>query len=268
MKKSIKTLFLLSAAFFFLNACTPQSDRFYTEAYSEIEKGHFRVALDLLERSAQTAKQDKKRTKAMVEAARIARFEIQDYNRALRLNREIVMKSEDPKQRLNAQLALGEIYLENTQNYAQALKEFLILEQLEQNLALKERLKFKIAQAQFLIGNPKSSLEYIDSALKLSGPEKKNFLKLRAQVLISEKKFDEAIAAYADLLTLDEPFFNKENLYIATSIAYEEKEDYAAALAYLQTYKDRIQDKAYLELRIKRLSERLTNKPLFKGRRK
>lgn len=268
VKKSIKTFLLLGAAFSLLNACTPQSDRLYSEAYSEIERGHFRLALDLLERSADMENQNKKKTKALIEAARIARFEIQDYNRALRINREIVLKSDDAKQRLSAQQSLSEIYLENLQNYSQALQEMMILEQLVTEPAQKEKLKFKIAQAQFLIGNSKSALEYIESSGKSTGAEKKNFLKLKAQVLISLKKYDESLLAYEELRKLDETFFAKENLYIATSIAYEEKEDYASAKSYLEKYKDQILDKAYLELRIKRLSERLTNKPLFKGRRK
>ena len=51
-------------------------------------------------------------------------------------------------------------------------------------------------------------------------------------------------------------------------LSAQEKEDYASALAYLEKYQSLIYDKVYLELRIKRLRERLTNKPLFKGRRK
>lgn len=258
---------MMSAALF-ISACTPQSDRLYSDAYSEIEKGHFRLALDLLERSAQQASNNKKKTKALVEAARIARFEIQDYNRALRINREIVLKSEDSKQRLNAQEALAEIYLENLQNYNQALGELMILEQLVPDLLHKEKLRLKIAQAQFFTGNPKSTLEYIDASIKTASLEKKNFLKLKAQAFISMKRFDESLSVYEELRTLDANFFEKENLYVATSIAYEEKEDYAAALSYLEKYKDLIKDKSYLELRTKRLKERLANKPLFKGRRK
>lgn len=268
VKKSIKTLIWGCAAFIFLSACTPQSERLYSQAYSEIENGHFRLALDLLERSAEAESQNKKKTKALVEAARIARFEIQDYGRALRLNREIVLTSEDSKQRLNAQESLAEIYLENLQNYTQALSELMILEQLVPDLQHKEKLRLKIAQAQFLTGNPLGSLEYIETSLKTANLEKRGFLKLKAQVLVALKKYDESLVVYEELRKLDEPFFAKENLYIATSIAFEEKEDYASALAYLDKYKAVIHDKSYLELRVKRLKERLSNKPLFQGRRK
>lgn len=251
-----------------LISCAPQGERFYSEAYSEIENGNFRVAIDLLEKSASIEKSDKKRTKALAEAARIARFEIQDFDRAIRLNRQIVLKSEDAAQRLSAQENLAEIYLENTQNYSQALSELLILEQLIQNPEKKDKIKLKIAKSQFLSGNSKTTLEYIDSAIKTSSTEKKNFLKLKAQALVSLKRFDDSLLTYEELRKMDENFFANENLYIATSIVYEEKEDFSTALSYLEKYKEQIKDKTYLELRTKRLNERLTNKPLYNGRRK
>lgn len=260
-------MLVLSSAVF-LSGCTPQSEKLYDEAYKEIESGHFRIALTLLERSAELEKNDKKKTKALTEAARISRFEIQDFDRAIRINRQIILKSQDPRQRFNAQDALAEIYLENLQNYSQALKELLILEQLDVGAELKEKTKFKIAQAQFLSGNPNASLEYIEAASKMKVEDPKPFLKLKAQVLMSLKKFDEALAVYEEIRKLDERYFAQENLFIATSIVFEEKEDYASAISYLEKYQDQIQDKSYYELRIKRLKEKLINKPLFKGRRK
>lgn len=265
---NLKKGFFIVGAVLLLNGCTPQSEKLYTEAYSEIESGHFRIALDLLEKSAAIEKDDKKRTKALVEAARIARFEIQDYDRALRLNRQIILKSEDSKQRLLAQETLAEIYFENLQNYSQSLNELLILEQLTSELEAKEKLRFKIAQAYFLTGNPPAAFEYIDASLKSPAADRKHFLKLKAQILVSQKRHDEALAIYEEIRKIDPEFFAKENLYIATSTVFEEKEDYASALAYLEKYQNFVNDKAYLELRFKRLQERLTNKPLFKGRRK
>lgn len=251
-----------------MSACTPQAEKLYNDAYKEIESGHFRVALSLLERSADLEKNDKKKTKALTEAARISRFEIQDFDRALRIYRQIILKSQDPRQRFNAQDSLAEVYLENLQNYSQALKELLILEQLDVGAELKEKTKLKIAQAQFLSGNPTASLEYIDAAAKTKLMDRKPFLKLKSQVLLSMKKYDDALATYEEIRRLDDHYFTQENLFIATSIVYEEKEDYQSAISYLEKYQDQIEDKSYYELRIKRLKEKLINKPLFKGRRK
>jgi tetratricopeptide (TPR) repeat protein len=265
---SLKSLGVLIVSAVLMSSCTPQAEKLYTEAYSEIEAGHFRIAIDLLEKSAALEKNDKKKTKALVEAARIARFEIQDYERAIRINKLIILKSEDSNQRLLAQETMAEIYLENIQNYSQALNELLILEQLTQGLEEKEKLRFKIAQAYFLTGNATASSDYIEASLKSAFSDKKNFLKLKSQILVSQKKYDDALAAFEEIRKADATFFAKENLYISTSVVFEEKEDYASALIYLEKYQALIDDKSYLELRIKRLKEKLTNKPLFKGRRK
>lgn len=272
-KKNQKVYFLnflvfLNLLSLFFTACSSQSDRLYQEAYSEIEKGHFRIAIDLLEKAAVSEKDVKKQTKAYVEAARIARFEIQDFDRAIRINRQIILKAAEAKQRFTAQSTVAEIYLENIQNYNQALKEMLILEQLNIGAEEKEKLKFKIAQAQFLSGNSSAALEYLDNSLKTPISDKKVILKLKAQILVSLKKFDEALRCYDEIKKIDLDFFTRENLFILMSIVYEEKEDYATALSFLEKNQNSIKDKSYLELRIKRLRERLVNKPLFKGKRK
>ncbi len=266
--RKITALVLGAVIFCMVSSCAPRSEQLYNEAYQEIGRGHFRVALSLLEESAKIEKNDKKKTKALVEAARISRFEIQDFDRALKIYRMIILKSQDAKQRVNAQEALAEIYLENLQNYSQALKELLILEQLDIDADQKEKIKFKIAQAQFLTGHAETALENIETALRSSTKQAKILLKLKAEILISMKKLDDALATYEQVRKLDDKFFSDENLYIATSIVFEEKEDYLSALTYLEKYRDQIKDAPYFELRQKRLKEKLANKPLSKGKRK
>lgn len=269
VKKSTKKFLLFSLIVnISLFGCKKQSERLYDEAYAEIEKGHYRIAVDLLDRSANEETDNLKKTKALIEAARISRFEIQDYNRALKFNRSIILSSEDPQQRIKAQEALSEIYLENIQDFHAALKEFLILEPLLTDKIDKEKIKLKIAQAQLLSGNALAALESVDLSSKTSGEYQKHFLKMKSQILTSLKRFDDSLNNYETLRKLDETFFKNENLYITASFVYEEKEDYAGALKYLEKYSDQINDKTYLEIRNKRLQERLINKPFFKGRRK
>lgn len=251
-----------------LFGCKKQSERLYDEAYTEIENGHYRLAVDLLDRSATEETDNTKKTKALTEAARITRFEIQDYKRAIKFNREIILSSNDLKQRIKAQEAISVMYLENIQDYSAALKEFLILEPLVTDVAEKEKIKLKIAQTQMLSGNAFAALESIEAASKTPGEYQKYFLKIKAQIFTALKKFDDSINTYEELRKLDPNFFKLENLYITTSFVYEEKEDYAGAIKYLEKYADQITDKTYLEIRYKRLKERLVNKPFFKGRRK
>lgn len=258
----------LWVALIFLCACKPGSERLHDEAYAEIEKGHYRVAADLLEKSAEAERSESTKFKTLLEAARITRFEIQDYERSIRTYKKIILQSPDENQRIDAQRAITEIYLENIQNYSQALRELQILEPLVKNEKDKEKIRLKIAQAQYLTGNYQSALEEIETTFKNSITETMNLLKLKAQVFAAQKKYKEAIATYQIIFKKNPQYFESENLFIAASVVYEENEEYSAALDYLVKYENQIKDRAYYELRLKRLKERLINKPFYKGRRK
>ena len=268
LAKKYTNFYLIAMALGVLSACGPRAESLYNEAYSEIESGHFRIAVDLLEKSSSLEPNNLVKYKNLSEAARITRFEIQDYGRAIRMYRQIILKAEDQQQRIAAQEAISEIYLENLQDYSFALKELQVLEPLLTDNRKKEKTRLRIAQALYLTGNNQQALEEINAAQKLIKFHELNFLKLKAQVLVAQKKFKEAIETYDDLRNKNINFFKEENLFIATSVVYEENEDYAEALNFLNKYEDLIKDKAYLELRQKRLKERMANKPLFKGKRK
>lgn len=270
-KKYIKRLLIKAAvgvALTMLSACQPTAERLHNKANSEIEKGHFRLAVDLLERSSEAEKSEIIKYATLLEAARITRFEIQDFERAIRLFRKIILQSPDEQQRIESQRAIAEIYLENLQNYSAAQRELQILEPLIKNLKDKEKIKLKTAQALYLTGNYQSAIEEIDISIKESRHEKQNFMKLKAQVLVAKKNYKDAITVYQNIFKYYPEFFEKENLFMATSVVYEENEKYAEALDYLLKNEKQIKDKAYFELRVKRLKERLVNKPFYKGKRK
>lgn len=252
----------------FSTACESRSDSLYNQAYLEMEKGHYRIAADLIEKSTQIEKDPVKKFKNLSELVRIVRFEIQDYDRSIRILKKIILSADDESQRVAAQESLAEIYLENLQDYSTALKELQILEPLLLESKKKERTRLRIAQALFLTGQNAQALEEIHSAEKYIKFYTINFLKLKAEVLLVLKKYKESQLAYEEIRTRNPDYFANENLYIANSIVYEENEQYTEALNYLVKNETQIKDKSYLELRIKRLKEKIINKPLSRGIRK
>lgn len=262
------TSFLLSYFFVLIVGCRPSSEKLYDQAHIESEKGHFRIAVSLLERGAKIEKENPARYRFLLEAARLARFEMQDYEKAIRIYKEVVLNSTDEPQRISSQKALAEVYFDNLQNYTQALKEMLVLEPRLKNQEDREALKLKIIRCLYLTGQNQQALEEINTSLSKVKYELLNFLKLKAQVLVAMKKYQEAIDTYQKIYDKDQRFFENENLFIAASVVYEENEQFESALKYLNKYEKQIKDKAYLELRYKRLKERMMNKPLFKGKRK
>ena len=251
-----------------LCACQSRAEKFYHLAQKKIEQRQFLDAVDLLENSAELEKNNRIWSKTNFEIARILRFDIQDYNKALLVYRELILKSEDASIRLLAQESIAEIYFENIQDYVTAVKEYLLLESLIKDPEKLEKIRLKIAQCYRYTGSFKTALEYIEIFVNTSKTEKNAFLKLKAQTLTSLGQYDEAIKNYNLILANDQKHFIDDNLYVAVAMVLEEKQDFKAALAYLQQNKDKIKNGSYVDLRIKRLNEKLLNKPFTKGVRK
>lgn len=254
--------------FLFLTACTPRAEKLYTSGLDLLSKGKYLEAVDTLEDSAALDTNKQRQAKSLSEAARIVRLEVKDYPKALMLYRKLILEAEDALVRLQAQEAITEIYFENLQDYTLALKELLILEPLVTDPQKKELIKLRIAQCMQLTGAHSAALEFIEAALSGSKYEQKNFLKLKAQIFLTLKKYDEALNTNFYLLEMDPTYFKNENLFIAQAMVYEEKQDYKLALEFLTKHQDQIDDKNYLELRIKRLQEQIINKPFSRGMRK
>lgn len=251
-----------------ISACQSRAEKFYHLAQEKIEQRQFLDAVDLLENSAELEKNNRLWSKTNFEIARILRFEIQDYNKALQTYKELILKSEDASIRLASQEAIAEIYFENIQDYTTAVKEFLLLESLVKDSVKLEKIRLKIAQCYRYTGSFKTALEYIDVFINQIKEEKNAFLKLKAQIFSSLGLYDDAIKIYNQILNRDPEYFINENLYVAIAMAYEEKQDYKAAQTYLNQNRSKIKDQSYVDLRLKRLNEKIFNKPLTRGIRK
>lgn len=251
-----------------ISACQSRAEKFYHLAQKKIEQREYLDAVDLLENSAELEKNNRLWSKTNFEIARILRFEIHDYNKALLVYRDLILKSEEASIRLLSQEAIAEVYFENIQDYTTAVKEYLLLESLIKDPEKLEKIRLKIAQCYCYTGSFKTALEYIDVFLGTAKFEKNSFLKLKAQTYSSLAQYDEAIKNYNLILTNDAKYFFDENLYVVVAMTYEEKQDYKTALAYLAQNKNKIKDQSYVDLRIKRLNEKLVNKPFTKGVRK
>lgn len=260
--------YLVPLFFIFFSACTPRAEKLYNNGFELLSKGKYLEAVEVLEDSAALDSNKQRQAKSLSEAARVLRLEIKDYAKALMLYRKLILEAEDALVRLQAQESITEIYFENLQDYSTALKELLILEPLITDPQRKEFIKLRIAQCMQLTGSHTAALEFIEAALGASKYEQQNFLKLKAQIFLTLKRYDDALNTNFYLLEIDPTYFKNENLFITQAMVYEEKQDYKLALEFLTKHKDQIDDKNYLELRIKRLQEQIINKPFSRGMRK
>src|SRR4051812_27846387 len=83
--------------------CTSAEQREMNEAKLESDRGQFRIALSHLEKVIIRSPQSKLGIEAAREAARISYFELQDFPRAAQFYRQLVLSSQNPQERMNAQ---------------------------------------------------------------------------------------------------------------------------------------------------------------------
>lgn len=271
-KKFINSLYFkclaIGLAIAFVSACQSRAEKLYHLGMQRLEQRDYLEAVDLLENSAELEKNNRLWSRTTFEIARILRFDIQDYKKALYVYNELILKSEDSAIRLQSQESMADINFENIQDYSAAVKDYLLLESLVKEPVKLEQIRLKIAQCYRYTGNFKTALEYIDVFMKSIKGSKSPFYKLKAQIHAAQSQPEEALKNYNLILSTDPTYFLNENLYVAVAMVLEEKQDYKAAIAYLNQHQDKIKDQSYVELRLKRLDEKLKNKPFTKGIRK
>ncbi len=266
--KKFISIFLISGLVVINLSCQSRAEKLYRLGQEKIVQSQYLEAVDALEDSAKLEKNNNKWSKTNLEIAKTLQYQIQDYNKAILVYRELILKSEDSLIRLQSQKAVSEIYFDNIQDYEAALKELQILEPLIEKSEAAEETKLKIAQSYKYLNQFKNSLEYIEASLKKNLKNPEAFLKLKAQVYNSLKKYDEALALYEEISKKYPLYFKKESLIVALSLVFEEKKDYKSAIEYLTKNKSQIEDQVFLELRLKRLFEKQKNMPFNHGIRK
>jgi tetratricopeptide (TPR) repeat protein len=91
---------------------------------------------------------------------------------------------------------------------------------------------------------------------------------LKANIFLTSRKLDEAIAALKKLME-DYPERSKtETIGLILAVTYEEQKNFTKAIETLQSIKDIYPRKAFIEQRIKTLRERQSYLPGARGLRK
>lgn len=269
-QKTNFTRTVLVLCLFILCACTSRMEAEYKDALSEVEQSHFRIAVSKLEVFTKKYPDDPMAVSAAKEAARISQYEIKDFERTVGFLKFIILKSQDFKDRFQAQDALASIYFENLQNYKGAINEYNRLIEISSSEADKQKYAQMVARSYYYLGNFAQTLNEIDELLKRHTQVLDKFavLLLKANTYVATKEFKKAIGIL-DQLQLEFPEKAKaESIPLSIAICYEELEDFKKAIEVLEEAKKTDQNNDYLELRIKRLQERLSNKPGSKGYRK
>lgn len=267
-KKHIKIFLILS--FLTLGGCTPPEGQDFNRGQKAAQNAQYREGLVYLERATRRAPDSPWALKAAREGARITYFEIKDHQKAVEFYKHLVMHSDDPQERLEAQKKIGDIYLENLQDYPKAIIEFSRLA--EQKLSDQDvgENRLSLARAYYYLNNLFQSESEINEALKLKiEPDLRfNAQMLKSNIFIARKEFSRAAALLNELIKNDPERALRENVPMTLAVCYEEAGDFKSSVQVLEGLRGKYNPPEYIELRIKRLQERQKNLPGAKGFRK
>lgn len=254
-----------------MSACSSQEQADFKQAQRSIAQGHFRIGLSALDRVIKRSNPGSELPlEAAREAARISFFEIKDFDRAIQYHHFIVLNSPQQKERLESQRQIASIYFNNLQNYSQAIIEYSKLQQMPHTDTEAAQYKINIARAHYYQNNFFQSESEIDSLLKLKADDNTHFTAqmLKGNILVARKDFVAAAEVFKGLIQRFPEKSIQENVALILAVCYEENFDFKSAIAVLDAHRDKYQPPEYIELRIKRIQERMKNAPGAKGFRK
>lgn len=265
MKKRV-----LVALFMFVAACSSQEEADYKQAQKAMGQEHYRIALGHLDRVIKRNSTSKLPLEAARDAARISFFEIKDFQKSIHYHQYIVLHSPDEKERLESQKQIADIYFNNLQNYPQAVIEYSKLQQMPHTDLEEAQYKMNVARAQYYQNNFFQAESEIDSLLKLKGDETTRFnaSMLKGNILVARKDYKNAAEIFKNLINEFPEKSIQENVALTLAVCYEENFDFKSALDVLEAHRGKYNPPEYIELRIKRLQERMRNAPGAKGFRK
>ena len=252
------------AFLFMLSGCRFSYDNIeYRRAKNAVEKKDYPLALKHYERVIKRDPEGKISLIAAKEASLISLIDTKQFNLAIKFLEHIVLYSENEVDRREAQEKIAFIYFDKINDYKKALINYSKL--LVINLPQSKRVEYKqnIAKSDYYLNDFKQALIEIDDLLKLklTGQEKFQTLYFQAGIYMAMKKIDEAILVYRGLLKEFPLQAKKEKVGMSIAVAYEDMNDFNKAIDILNEIKPTYPDLQFIDIKIKRLKQRLANLP-------
>lgn len=253
-----------------LTGCGSSLEREYDNGVESAKKGQYTLALSSFDKVIARSPDSRLGLDAAREAARVAFFELKDFNRAAKYYEIIVLGSSDEAERLGAQKQITAVFFEHLSNYGRAIVEINKVLPLIRDPS--ERLKYKmdLARAYYYQNNFFQAEMEVDEFLRLSKNEDLNFQMhlLKANIVLARKDLQRAAEILKEMIKANPKKAQKENVGLTLAVAYEEMKDYKKAIETLQEIRGDHAMPDYIDVRIKRLQERVKNQPGARGFRK
>lgn len=199
--------------------------------------------------------------------SRAAHLSAKNYPLAVDFYRYIIMKSESPSERKEAQKAIAQIYYENLQDLDQAIVEYEKLLKLDNTPEESFRFRLNLAKSQLGLNNVPQALTELNVLLDAKPPPDGVFeiKMLKANTLVANKQLEEATEIWQSILKDFPERSAKENVAMNMVVVYEELKEFGKAIAVLESMREGYPNPKFLDQRIERLKERQYNQPGAQG---
>lgn len=251
-----------------LSGCTFTMDwlRHY-RAQRAMARSDYASALPLLQEIAELHSDSERGLEAARTGARAAHLNAKDYAQAVKFYRYVVLKSDQPAERKEAQKAIAQIHYENMQDLVQSVMEYEKLLKLENTPEEAFRFRLNLAKSHLGLNNVDQALTELNVLLEKKPPANGVFdvKMLMANVMVANKQLREATALWQSILTEFPERSAKENVAMNMVVVYEELKEFSNAIAVLETMRANYPNPEFLDQRIERLKEREYNLPGAQG---
>lgn len=258
---------ILVCLIFTLVSCSPPEKKEFQRGESSVSSNEFKTAIIHFDNSIKVAPESVWALKSAREAARVSHYLEKDFNTAIRFYRHMVLYSDNSEERNKSQKEIAYLYFDSLQNYPQAIIEFYKLLQMSDKDYEIATYKLAIARANYYLNQFNQALSEIGEIIRLKITDELQFdtQLLQGNIFVAQKSFAKAIVVFNELLKKFPEKSEKENVALTLTVCYEENFQYKEAIQILETLRNKYSPPEYIELRIKRINERIRNQPGAKG---
>jgi tetratricopeptide (TPR) repeat protein len=231
-------------------------------------EGQFQAAVTHYERVVVRSPGTNIGLEAARDAARVSFYELKDFPKAIHFYQQLVLSSPDAGERLLAQKQIVAICFDHMTDYQRAVIEINKLIVMLSDPKEQAEFKMKLARAYYYQNNFTQAKNETDEFLRTNPPADQKFdmTFLKGNIALAEKDMPTAILLFKSLLAEFPEKAIKDNVGLTLSVCYEESKDYKAAIEVLEQMKATHPMPEYIDIRIKRLQERLKNQPGARGK--
>jgi tetratricopeptide (TPR) repeat protein len=242
----------------------------FEKGQKESQAGQYRTAVADFEKIVKRTPDSDLGVEAAKEAARILFFEIKDFKRAVEFYKHIVLYSPASEERRASQRQIVVIYFDHMSDYPNSIIEVHRLLSMVEAPEEKMDLKIRLARSYFYQNNFQQAENEVDEFLRSDYPEKIKFeMKLlKGNINVAKKDLTRAVAIFRELMKASPKLASENNLGLTLSVTLEEMKDFKGAAEILQQIRSTHAMPEYIDIRVKRLKERMSNQPGAHGMRK